>query len=152
MIRNKNGLTRNSTIFLHSSHSMAPTSKKSNGTSKAVTGKSSSTESGPKTPVNVTGAPKTSAASKGHPRKTKGKENETDDSPLGGGMNTSTLVPSSDPPTGEDGPTTVAEENQILRERLATAECELCISIFHDLTYLCSEPGQGSNSRTQASA
>ena len=131
---------------------MAPTSKKSNGTSKAATGKSSSMASGPKTPVNVTGALKTSAAGKGRPHKMKGKENETDDSPLGGGMNTSTLVPSSDPPTGEDGLTTVAEENQILRERLAAAECELCISIFHDLTYLCSEPGQGSNSRTQASA
>ena len=111
---------------------MAPTKEKSEvATSKAATGKSSSTLSGPKTPVQVKGGPKTSAASKGCPCKTKGKENKKRlDSPLGEGTNTSSLVPSSDPPTGEDGHTTVAEENRVLRERLVTAECELKFSTF----------------------
>lgn len=110
---------------------MAPTNKKSDATSKAATGKSSSTLSGPKTPVQVKGGPKSSAAGKGRPRKTKGKENQKNvDSPLGEGTNTSNLAPSSDPPTGEDGHTTVAEENRVLRERLAAAECELNVSTF----------------------
>ena len=61
-------------------------------------------------------------------------------------MNISTLVPSSDPPTGEDRHTTVAEENRVLRECLAAAVCELNISVFHDLTHLFSEPGQGKSS------
>ena len=108
-----------------------PTNKKSDATSKAVTGKSSSTLSGPKTPVQVKRGPKTSAAGKGCPRKTKGKENQKNvDSPLGEGTNTTNLTPSSDPPTGEDGHTTVAEENRVLQERLAAAECELNVSTF----------------------
>ena len=108
-----------------------PTNKKSDATSKAETGKSSSTLSGPKTPVQVKGGLKTSAAGKGRSRKTKGKENQKDvDSPLGEGTNTSNLAPSSDPPTREDGHTTVAEKNCVLREHLAAAECELNVSTF----------------------
>lgn len=106
---------------------MAHTNKKSNvGAMKASSGKSISTSSDPKTPVQAKGAPKSSGASKGRPRKKSTKENEkVVDSPLGEATNTSALAPSSDPPTGDDVPTSVAEENRILRERLAKAECEL---------------------------
>lgn len=108
---------------------MAQTNKKS--TTKASTGKSSSNLSDPKTPAQVKGAPKPSGTNKGRPRKKSAKENEkTVDSPLGGVMNSS-LSPStgSDPATGapaasDDVPTSVAEENRVLRERLAKAECE----------------------------
>lgn len=104
---------------------MAPNNKKSDaGTVKAPKGKSSSTVSDPKTPVQPKGAPKPSGASKGRPRKKSAKENEKEvDSPLGA-TKSSGLAPSSDPATGEDGPISVAEENRILRERLAKAECE----------------------------
>ena len=105
---------------------MAPNNKKSDaGAVKAPKGKSSSTVSDPKTPVQPKGAPKPSGASKGRPRKKSAKENEKEvDSPLGGVTKSSGLAPSSDPATGEDGPISVAEENRILRERLAKAECE----------------------------
>ena len=105
---------------------MAPNNKKSDaGAVKAPKGKSSSTVSDPKTPVQPKGAPKPSGASKGRPRKKSAKENENEvDSPLGGVTKSSGLAPSSDPATGEDGPISVAEENRILRERLAKAECE----------------------------
>ena len=104
---------------------MAHTNKKNNvGIVKASAGKST-TSSDPKTPVQAKGAQKSSGASKGRPRKKSAKENEkVVDSPLGGVTNTSALAPSSDPATGDDVPTSVAEENRILRERLAKAECE----------------------------
>ena len=107
----------------------------------------------PKTPVQAKGAPKPPGASKGRPRKKTGKENENNKSPLGGATNGSALAPSSDPATGDDVPTSVAEENHVLRERLAEAECELIISFYSDsdLTYLCSESCQCTGSRTQAS-
>jgi hypothetical protein len=81
--------------------------------------------SDPKTPVQANGAAKSSGASKGRPRKKSAKENERVlDSPLGGATNASNLAPSSDPATSDDVPTSVAEENRVLRERLAKAECE----------------------------
>ena len=107
---------------------MAPNNKKSDaGAVKAPKGKSSSTVSDPKTPVQPKGAPKPSGASKGRPQKKSAKENEKEvDSPLGGVTKSSGLAPSSDPATGEvEGqPISVAEEIRILRERLAKAECE----------------------------
>jgi hypothetical protein len=94
--------------------SEAQTNKKGQ---KASTGKSSSTSSDPKTPVLAKGAP---SASKGRPPKRSAKENEDAlVSPLG-----RPGAPSSDTATGDDVPTSVAEENRILRERLAKAECE----------------------------
>lgn len=111
---------------------MAQNNKKSSiGAAKASTGKSSFTLSDPKTPVQAKGAQKPSGASKGRPRKRSAKENEEaplTSSPLGGPggpTNASGLAPSSDTATGDDVPTSVAEENRILRERLAKAECEL---------------------------
>jgi hypothetical protein len=137
---------------------MAQTNKKSKvGAAKASTGKSSSALSDPKTPVHTKGAPKPSGASKGRPRKKSAKENETVlDSPLGVVTKSSglRLAPSSDPATGDDAPTSVAEENRVLRERLAKAECECrwYKPLEYDLTHLYSEPRQCAGSRAQASA
>jgi hypothetical protein len=99
-------------------------------TAKAPTGKSALSSSNPKTPVQMKGAPKPSGASKGRPRKNTGKENKgAPVSPSGGEINAASLVPSSDEPTGEDTQTSVADENRILRERLAKAECELDVLV-----------------------
>lgn len=109
------------------SHSMAQTSKKSKAAAvKAPTGKSALSSSNPKTPVQANGGPKPSSTSKGRPRKNVSKENEGRPvSPLPGAINAASLAPSSDAPTGEDIPTSVADENRVLRERLAKAECKL---------------------------
>jgi hypothetical protein len=107
-------------------------------TEKAPTGKSASSSSNPKTPVQMKGGPKSSAVSKGRPRKNTGKENKgASVSPSGGEINAANLAPSSDEPTGEDTQTSVADENRLLRERLAKAECELNIFILSsELTHL----------------
>jgi hypothetical protein len=94
---------------------------------------SSSTSSNPKTPVRAQEIGKSSGGGKGRPRKKSAKENEEASvSPLGelgatkgladgaGESEQPGLAASSD----TDVPTTVAEENRILRERLAKAECE----------------------------
>ena len=109
------------------SHCMAQMSKKSKAAAaKALTGKSALSSSNPKTPVQVNRGPKPSGTSKGHPCKNVGKENEGRPmSPLPGVINTASLAPSSDAPTGEDIPTSVADENCVLQERLAKAECKL---------------------------
>jgi len=109
------------------SRSMAQMSKKSKAAAaKAPTGKSALSSSNPKTPVQANGGPKPSGTSKGRPRKNVGKENEGRPvSPLPGAINAASLAPSSDAPTGEDIPTSVADENRVLRERLAKAECKL---------------------------
>jgi hypothetical protein len=86
----------------------------------------------PKTPVLAKGAPKASGAStsKGRPRKKSAKETEAAlVSPLGAAAKNASgpaLTPlSSDAATGDDVATSVVEENRILRERLAKAECKL---------------------------
>ena len=104
---------------------MPPTNKSNNSASqKGSTGKSSSTLSDPKTPVLAKGAAKPPVTSKGRPRKKSAKENVS--SPLGGATSGATPGQLTATVTGDDEPTTgsVAEENRILRERLAKAECE----------------------------
>ena len=107
---------------------MAQTNKKSKvDAAKASTGKSSSTLSDPKTPVLAKGALKPSGpgASKGCPWKKSAKENkEALVSPFGEATNASNLALSSDTATGDDVTTSVAEENRILHECLAKAECK----------------------------
>ena len=109
---------------------MPPTASARSGTAKVPTGKSTLSSSNPKTPIQTKGGPKPSGASKGpgRPRKSMGKENKgravAPVSPLEKEID-SALASSSDAPTGEDTQTSVAEENRILRERLAKAECEL---------------------------